>query len=61
MKRLTVVSVVFMPLTCLVGIYGMNFETMPELKWGFGYLYFWTLAGALVTGILWVMKRSKLL
>ena len=41
MKKLTVVSVVFLPLTFLVGVYGMNFEIFPELKWRFGYVYFW--------------------
>ncbi len=37
MKVLTVVSSVFIPLTFIVGIYGMNFEHMPELKWKYGY------------------------
>jgi magnesium transporter len=37
MKFLTVVSAIFIPLTFLVGVYGMNFEYMPELKWHYGY------------------------
>ena len=61
MKRLTVVSVVFMPLTFLVGIYGMNFEFMPELRWPLGYLFFWMLAAVLVMTILWLLKRTRLL
>lgn len=37
MKTLTVITTIFMPLTFLAGIYGMNFDNMPELKWHFGY------------------------
>jgi len=37
MKMLTIVSSVFIPLTFIAGIYGMNFENMPELKWKYGY------------------------
>jgi magnesium transporter len=37
MKMLTVVSSIFIPLTFIAGIYGMNFENMPELKWEYGY------------------------
>ncbi len=37
MKTLTIVSTIFAPLTFLAGIYGMNFEFMPELKWSYGY------------------------
>jgi magnesium transporter len=37
MQRLTVITAVFMPLTLLAGIYGMNFEFMPELDWKYGY------------------------
>jgi len=42
MKRLTVVTVVLASLTVITGVYGMNFEHMPELQWRFGYL--WALA-----------------
>mmetsp|Transcript_25407 Transcript_25407/g.67439 ORF Transcript_25407/g.67439 Transcript_25407/m.67439 type:complete len:690 (-) Transcript_25407:34-2103(-) len=42
---LTVITTVMMPLQCIAGIYGMNFEYMPELKWRLGYLYFWIFAG----------------
>ncbi|NOT23361.1 MAG: magnesium/cobalt transporter CorA [Nitrospiraceae bacterium] len=37
MKVLTIITTIFMPLTFIVGIYGMNFEHMPELKWEWGY------------------------
>lgn len=37
MKVLTVISTIFIPLTFLAGVYGMNFRHMPELEWKFGY------------------------
>lgn len=37
MRTLTVFSVIFMPLTFIVGVYGMNFRYMPELNWRYGY------------------------
>ena len=61
MKKLTVVSVVFLPLTFLVGVYGMNFEIFPELRWRYGYLYFWGLVVAGVTTLLYMLRRSRLL
>lgn len=41
MKTLTIFSAIFMPLTFIVGVYGMNFENMPELKLANGYYYTW--------------------
>lgn len=61
MSRLTVVSVIFLPLTFLCGVYGMNFEVLPEKSWKYGYLFFWMLCLAIVGGLLWVMRRNKLL
>lgn len=37
MKTLTVITTIFMPLTFIAGVYGMNFENMPELEWKYGY------------------------
>ncbi|WP_346355620.1 magnesium/cobalt transporter CorA [Azotosporobacter soli] len=37
MKLLTIISTIFIPLTFIAGVYGMNFENMPELKWQYGY------------------------
>ncbi len=61
MSRLTVVSIIFMPLTFLCGVYGMNFDVLPEKTWEYGYLYFWIVVVAIVTGLLWLMKRNKVL
>ncbi|MDL2256178.1 magnesium and cobalt transport protein CorA [Parabacteroides sp. OttesenSCG-928-K15] len=59
MKRLTVVSTLFIPITFLVGFWGMNFKYMPELEWKYGYLI--GLGLILVTGIAtWLfMKKNK--
>lgn len=48
-KALTIISAIFLPLTLITGIYGMNFENMPELGWGPGY--FVTLGGMLFISI----------
>jgi magnesium transporter len=61
MNRLTVVSIFFLPLTFLCGIWGMNFEVMPETKWEYGYLIFWGACAGIVAGLLWLMRRKKLL
>lgn len=61
MNRLTVVSVIFLPLTFLCGVYGMNFEVLPELKWQYGYLYFWGTVAVMVAILLWLMRKNRLL
>jgi magnesium transporter len=61
MSRLTVVSIIFLPLTFLCGVYGMNFEVLPEKDWDYGYLYFWMLVAAITGGLLWLMRRNKVL
>ncbi|HMB46083.1 MAG TPA: magnesium/cobalt transporter CorA [Candidatus Methanoperedens sp.] len=43
MKVLTIIATIFIPLTFIVGVYGMNFEYMPELKWRWGYPVIWTI------------------
>jgi len=61
MRRLTVVSILFLPLTFLAGVYGMNFRVLPELNWEYGYVYFWATATIAVFGILWLLKRARML
>jgi magnesium transporter len=61
MRRLTVVSLLFLPLTFLAGVYGMNFRILPELDWQYGYLYFWGMAVAMVLGVLFLLKKGRML
>jgi magnesium transporter len=58
MKTLTVVSTIFIPLTFIVGIYGMNFTYMPELDWKYGYPSVWILM-LMVVGGMWLFFRRK--
>jgi len=59
LNRLTIVSFVFLPLTFLVGVYGMNFEHQPEYKWPNGYLFFRCIAAAVVAVVLAIIQRSR--
>jgi magnesium transporter len=61
MKRLTVVSVIFLPLTFLCGVYGMNFDHLPELHWRYGYGLFWLAVAGIVGAIAWYSRRARLL
>ena len=56
---LTSVSLVFLPLTFVTGVYGMNFDHIPELHWELGYLYFWMLELAILVFILAIFKWAK--
>lgn len=61
MNRLVVVSTVFLPLTFLCGVYGMNFETIPELNWVHGYKFFWGLSTTIVVTLVVLLRKAKLL
>ena len=58
MKVLTTISTIFIPLTFLVGVYGMNFKYMPELEWHFGYYAFWAASVTMAMGLVWYFKRK---
>jgi len=59
MKTLTVIASLFIPLTFLVGIYGMNFEYMPELSWHYGYPVLLGAMAVVVIVLLLIMKRKR--
>jgi magnesium transporter len=64
MKVLTIIATIFMPLSFITGVYGMNFHTgdspwnMPELEWRFGYPYALGLMALTVCGMLWYFRRK---
>lgn len=58
-KVLTIITTVFMPLTFIVGIYGMNFHNMPELSWRWGYPAVLLLLGLIAGGMLVYFRRKK--
>jgi len=59
MKLLTIISTLFIPLTFLVGVYGMNFENIPELSWEYGYFYVWGLMILITVLLIFYFKKRK--
>ena len=59
MKVLTIISTIFIPLTFIVGVYGMNFRFMPELESQLGYPVVLGSMGAIATGMVYFFKRKK--
>ncbi|PIR25836.1 MAG: magnesium and cobalt transport protein CorA [Deltaproteobacteria bacterium CG_4_10_14_0_2_um_filter_43_8] len=59
MKVLTLFAAIFIPLTFVVGIYGMNFRFMPELEWKYSYPLLWIIMILIAAGMLLLFKRKK--
>jgi magnesium transporter len=59
MKVLTIMASIFIPLTFMAGIYGMNFDYIPELHIKYGYFYLWGAMILVFLGMLWYFKRKK--
>ncbi|WKX76061.1 magnesium/cobalt transporter CorA [Zobellia laminariae] len=59
MKVLTIMASIFIPLTFIAGVYGMNFDNMPELHTANGYYYVWALMIALFIGMMVYFKRKN--
>jgi magnesium transporter len=59
MKVLTIIATIFIPLTFIAGIYGMNFEFMPELKWHWGYPIVWVIIIAIAVIMLFYFRRKR--
>jgi magnesium transporter len=58
MKVLTIIATLFIPMTFVAGIYGMNFQYMPELGWRWAYPVFWILV-LLIFGVMLILFRRK--
>jgi magnesium transporter len=59
MKVLTIIATIFIPLTFIAGIYGMNFKFMPELEWHWGYPLVWSIMIVVGVVMLFYFKRRK--
>ena len=59
MKVLTIMASIFIPLTFMAGIYGMNFEYIPELKLEYGYFYLWGAMIIVFFVMIWYFKRKR--
>lgn len=59
MKVLTIIATIFMPMTFLAGVYGMNFKYFPELEWPWAYALFWVAAIAIAVLMIAYFRRKK--
>jgi len=59
MKVLTIIATIFIPITFVAGIYGMNFEVIPELKWKYGYAGVWCVMITMTIGMLIYFRRKR--
>ena len=58
MQVLTIISTIFIPMTFIAGIYGMNFDHMPELHWKYGYFAVWGLMLVLGVSLLLFFRKK---
>jgi len=58
MKVLTIIATIFIPLTFIVGVYGMNFDHMPELHWHWGYMGVWGFMLAITLGMVVYFQKK---
>jgi magnesium transporter len=59
MKTITIIATIFIPVTFIAGLYGMNFEHMPELQWRYGYFFVLAIMASTVGGMVLYLKRRK--
>ena len=59
MKVLTIIATIFIPLTFITGVYGMNFRSMPELSWRWGYIAVWGVMLFIAVGLLIYFRRRR--
>jgi magnesium transporter len=59
MKVLTIIATIFIPLTFIAGVYGMNFKYMPELEWEMGYLFIWVIMVLIGVSMLAYFRKKK--
>ena len=59
MKVLTIIATIFIPLTFIAGIYGMNFDYMPELHWKYGYFIVWVIMLIVLIIMVIYFKRKR--
>jgi magnesium transporter len=59
MKVLTIIATIFIPITFIAGIYGMNFKNMPELEWPWGYGFAWLVIGVITVCMILFFRKKK--
>ena len=59
MKALTIVSTIFLPLSFVAGVYGMNSHFMPELSWRWGYPLVWLILISIVAFMNWYIRKNS--
>ena len=57
--RLTLISMIFLPLSFIAGVYGMNFDVLPELRWPYAYPVFWLVVAGFVTAFVVFVRKKK--